>query len=131
MKLYHYSTWAGEAILKAGVVRPSTRYRGNTTWPKMVFLTETPEWEPSVQAKSKEGFWEKCGSTPEVYKQLGIPCWRFEVKADSTNLTHAHHIHYPGWSAMLMDATDLCGHIGKWWVAFYEVPIISGEKLSP
>jgi len=131
MKLYHYTTWLGSILADAGEIETMNRYGfGEMTmlndWPKLVFLTSNQDWEPSVQAYNAEKYHEKCGSCPEVYAQLGIPCWKLEVDVplgevccalDNRLMTH------PKWVVMLKDAMALGSDISRWMVSFDELSI--------
>lgn len=118
MKLYHYTTWLGVRIKREGIIKPSRRYGFGevtvlTPWPELIFLTTNSVWEPSVQAKTQDGLYEKCGSCVDVYNQLGIPCHKFEVDVAGT-LTIGDFMHLPGWCSMLLDACILGSDVTQW-----------------
>ncbi len=134
MKLFHYSTWNGSKIHKLGFIEPSNYYNYlmdshvDPLWTPVVFLTKNPIWEPSVQAKSSEGYWEKCGSCPEMYTELGIPCWKFEVDIEAIKIRL-----WDGdwqWTWMLSDATKLGSHYSDWYLSHRQVTVIKSYKWS-
>jgi hypothetical protein len=122
MRLYHYSTWRGAEIFKAGWVHPRDLYQvwtGNTVlmkWPHLVFLSINAEWEPSIQSMTKERYWEKCGSHPEVYTQLNIPCWRFEVDRPGSIMHFSSAAQSCGrlWNEMIDDAICMGSNPDQW-----------------
>ena len=136
MMLYHYSTWRGAEILKDDMIKPRNIYQawtGNcilTMWPRLVFLTSDPRWEPSVQAMTKERQWEKCGSCPEVYTQMGIPCWRFEVKIPANMIAFARMAVECGdlWKQMVLDASELGSNPNQWVITANPVKIKDAWK---
>ena len=121
MKLYHYTTFAGSRILESRVIEPSNVYSNglkhntNVPWPKLVFLTQDPNWEPTVQAVGNSGFYERTMSDPDTYTYDNIPCWRFTVELDKelNKLMYPH----PLWLNMLKDGQSLGSDVSKWhWV---------------
>ena len=135
MKLYHYATWGGKHILKTGLIVPSTSYTwgpetlATPQWSPLVFFTENPIWEPSVQAKPENGFWEKCGSDPDSYNQLGIPCWKFTVEDERI----MHITAVAGslkWHEMLEDARLLGSDTDQWYVSGDVIEITNYEPLN-
>ena len=135
MELYHYTTWRGEQILKERVILCSLRYAhwaGETLlddWPRLTFLTSDLSWDPSVQAITSHGKWEKCGSYPETYDALGIPCWKFEV--NQNGLVLGYPFDFDGddkWLQMLDDAVKLGSHIEDWRVVCQDVMVIKAWK---
>ena len=137
MKLYHYATWSGHKIKASMVLRPSIKYGfGNTTvllpWPEVVFLTTNPHWEPSIQAKSKEGYWEKCQSDPKSYEELGIPCWKFTVHAHNVEVRKVTDYIMLGekWRYMLADAIKLNSDIDQWYISDSVLDVTIYEGLN-
>lgn len=131
MRLYHYATWIGQAVHKDGKLKPSDMYgfgerTALTTWVPLVFLTESPDWERSIQAVSPEGHYEKCGSCPQTYTQMGIPCYKFVVDIESPWLAPACEatlLTIPNWKDMIKDAIDLTSDVARWWIFPREVKI--------
>ena len=136
MKLYHYTTWTGGIVRLRRHVHVSNNYGwGNTTtlteWPKLLFLTSDPHWERSIQAYNRAGHHEKCGSCPETYEQLGIPCWKFEVEVDQDTLKAAVDTRLminDKWEEMLVDALSLGSDVTKWWVGTQPIAIEKSYK---
>jgi len=136
MRLYHYATWAGEAIQKSGVILPNINYANwvkhtlLTRWPDLVFLTQNEYWEPSIQSVNKQGLWEKCGSYPETYAALGIPCWKFEVNLNTLVLGMVDRLseEYPRWDFMLQDAEKMGSHTEDWRVTSQDCYVINTWK---
>lgn len=138
IKWYHYSTWEGRLIHESKIVKPSYRY---SLWEpyglaagccaeintEFVFLTSNGYWEPSIQASSEEGYWEKCGSCPEVYTELGIPCWRFEVYATYPKLVWGKQ-HERLFRAMLQDAINLGSKISEWCITDIKCKVLKTYK---
>lgn len=119
-RLYHYTTWPGEHIRQSGIIKPAADYSrfAQKPMPTRVFLTENPFWEPSIQAVTRDYYWEKCGSCPEAYTEMGIPCWRFLIE-------HAG-VYYKMWkndfdAQMFEDALALGSDTEQWWVSFNPV----------
>ena len=135
MKLFHYATWGGQEIATTGWLWPSRRYGygpetlSTPQWPKMVFLTENSFWEPSVQAKHK-GMWEKCGSHPEIYAELNIPCWRFKVEIAENLIVPARAPGFTAarWYKMLQDGRNLGSNVEEWYVTREYVPVKKSWK---
>jgi hypothetical protein len=120
VKLYHYSTWQGRRIYEEGFIAASVayeRFTGSTLLNStpLIFLTSNPSWEPSVQARSKRLHWEKCGSCPEVYTELGIPCWKFQVK-DGIGVRAVDYSTSASWRRMLGDAIILGSDPEQWYI---------------
>ena len=115
--LYHYSTWRGQKLAQDGIIKPRNTYAQYTRQAGMyhpvIFLTSDPTWEPSVQAATTEHYWEKCGSDPEVYAQLGIPCF-------SNGLRYCEQ---QGLMLMVEDAMKLGSDVTKWKVAYENLPV--------
>jgi hypothetical protein len=122
MKLYHYATWQGSKVAESKVILPSVQYGfGRRTvlndWPGLVFLTKNPEWERSIQALSLEEFHEKCGSCPETYSQLSIPCWKFEVEVHPQEVQGVLILRLANnrqWQEMIEDAVSLGSNVKDW-----------------
>lgn len=132
MKLYHYTTFSGAAILKSNVLLPSYFYsatsKHNTTtpWPALVFLTSDPNWEPSVQAIGDSGVYHREASDPSTYTLEGIPCWRITVDLpkDGMKLMYPH----PRWLGMLRDGKSLGADIKKWHWTEKAIPVTECHK---
>jgi hypothetical protein len=134
LRFYHYATWSGAQVARDGYIKPFDHYaRGMLP---LVFATTDPRWEPSVQAASKEGYWEKCGSCPEAYAQLGIPCWRFEVAL--IDPIHVLNLVFTGerepwtefYSQMVRDGIALGGYVADWYVSMWPAAVIKREVIN-
>lgn len=111
-KVYHYTTWPGPEIVQDGLVLPHSVGRG-PDWPELVWATELPSWDPSVQAANIEGQWPRFPSCPEQYVDLGIPCWRFTVEVKTLHKLMYPH---PRWVDHLRSAKRVRGsRIDKWY----------------
>ena len=135
MKLYHYATWSGEKIERERIIKPARRYAEFTNrtllteWPELTFLTQSPEWEPSIQSLSRESYWEKCGSHPETNAALGIPCWKFEVNPNNLVLGEVKDFHGDRkWWIMLEDAMTMGSDPTQWKVAVQDCYVINAWK---
>lgn len=119
--LYHYTTWNGFKIFEEKVLKVSSRYAAYTYYagyyPPLVFLSEDKIWEPTVQAATKEFYWESCGSCPDTYQQLEIPCWRFTVDSDIEVEPAIKVCSDLGLSAMIEHGIKLGADPTKWWVS--------------
>ena len=135
MKLYHYSTWQGQRIFDDQKVFASVsyeRFTGGTVLfaVPLIFLTSNPGWEPSVQARSVRLFWEKCGSCPEVYEELGIPCWRFLI-GYLKHLKPVRALDYStstSWRRMLEDAILMGSDPEQWYICGSYMDILESWK---
>lgn len=127
MKLYHYATWKGDSIHKQKVIKPSNRYYNYIDW-KLVFLTRNEYWDPSIQSYSIEGYYEKCGSSPQVYTELGIPCWKFEVRVPWARLFPHYIILTTRWKMMIADAIHLGSDVTEWHITSLRTDIIKSWK---
>ena len=117
MKLYHYSTWRGFTLRELGIIYPNNRYGFAAqvdahNWPKLVFLTKNDYWEPSIQSVDPKGNWDKEETSPIMYANRGIKCWRFtvELKEPLFKLMYSH----PYWLMMLEDAAKLGSDLSQW-----------------
>lgn len=135
MKLFHYTTWMGNQMYQERVIKPDNRYARFvfqtilSEWPRLTFLTQNEEWEPSVQAYSEERFWEKCCSHPETYAALNIPCWKFEVNPNGLILGVATDFKgCANWKKMLDDARKLGSTVEDWRIAVQDAYIINSWK---
>ena len=116
MKLYHYATWSGKTIHLSKLIIPSNNYLTSSSL-KLVFLTKNEEWEPSIQSYSLEWYYEKCGSHPETYTELEIPCWKFEVSPIKvTQVKTIKADHEKLWTWMVSDAKAMGSNIDDWYV---------------
>lgn len=129
---YHYSTWFGDAVFYEGVVEPRVTYVGFGL--PLVFTTSNPVWEPSIQTAWKVGSYEKCGSCPEVYDELGIPCWRFLVRMlDPVSFVQVLFDMGPGdytdfFAAMIADATKLGSNVFDWTVSRHPALVLETSR---
>ena len=121
MRLYHYTTWDGEEILKTKTIKPTKLMgsgEGYNSWPSLVFLTTMPSWNIATDIWvdfNKTGNIPKEGTSPETLTKLGIPAWRFEVelKEPLAKLMYPH----PMWLPMLNIAKGLGADLSTWhWV---------------
>ena len=131
MRLYHYVTWNGQILNRSRVIKPGKRYADWVyqtvldDWPALVFLTKSPDWEPSIQTLSKERYWEKCGSHPETNEALGIPCWKFEINHNPLVLGYATDFKgCSNWENMLEDARCMGSAVEDWRIAVQDCYII-------
>jgi hypothetical protein len=120
--LFHYSTWREEQIIQERIVKPCRRYAPDTMlnhFPPLAFLTFNPFWEPTIQAADDENrVFEKCGSCPAVYAELGIPCWRFEINPVGVRRrTVTEYWHLPYWGYMLDEAERMGSNPAQWRLA--------------
>lgn len=137
MRLYHYTTWPGWDIFRKKFLQPSDKYGNFVTntqpptmlskqWPKLVWLSKSDEWEPSVQTISPQGYWEKCGSDPDAYTELGIPCWRFEISL--IGLLHMAAVDQQPlnnrWLDMLKDGRKLGSDLYNWHLTNTECDVV-------
>ena len=127
MKLYHYATWRGETINKCNYIKPGTRYGRFFDMP-LVFLTTNEFWEPSIQSYSLERYHEQCGSCPQVYTELGIPCWKFEVRVPWQGLFPFYAFTIPHWKAMIHDAIQLGSDVTEWYVTRKQTTVIKSWR---
>ena len=135
MRLFHYCTWNGQVIERSRVIKPGKRYAEWVQqtlldeWPALTFLTVSPEWEPSIQALSREKYWEKCGSHPETNAALGIPCWKFEVNPNGLVLGMATDFKgCTNWETMLDDARCMGSDPADWRIAVQDCYVINAWK---
>ncbi len=135
MRLFHYNTWNGQMLNRSRVIKPGRRYAEwveqtlLTEWPALTFLTIGPEWEPSIQAMSKERYWEKCGSLPETNEQLGIPSWKFEVNPNGLVLGMATDFKgCNNWQKMLDEAREMGSDPDDWRIAVQDCYVINAWK---
>ena len=129
MRLYHYTTWKGEQINMYRWVRPSNRYNLSCNI-KLTFLTACEEWEPSLQAQSFEGYYEKCGSHPLAYDELRIPCWKFQVAYGRVIRFHDFNLNHIQWDKMKLSATQLGSNMDDWYVTYEPVPVYKSWKWT-
>jgi hypothetical protein len=135
MRLYHYATWLGEKINRERVIIPGKKYSNWVAqtiideWPALTFLTQNPEWEPSVQTKSKEGYWERCGSLPETNEAMGIPSWKFEINPNGLILGMPTDFRgCSKWEEMIEDARQMGSNIEDWRIAVQDAYVINAWK---
>ena len=68
-------------------------------------------------------YWEKCGSCPEMYTQMRIPCWRFEAPtADVTPFDISGVDYGAQWVEMMESAVTLGSDISEW--------VITADKIA-
>lgn len=145
MTFFHYTTWPGLKIYRDRQVQPNDHYiawAGNLTleWPAVVFFTTNPVWEPSVQTSSRERYWEKCGSCPSIYSELGIPCWKFSIdpywaavkdRAKIAKYASFAFKHNSPWRHMAEDAMRLGSDPREWWVSDKPIPVLDAYLWNP
>lgn len=129
---YHYSTWFGDAVFYTGTVEPRVNYVGFGL--PLVFATLNPHWEPSIQAAWKVGHYEKCGSCPELYEQLDIPCWRFLVRMlDPVSFIQVLFDMGPGkhtnfYAEMIADAAKMGSDVFDWTVSRHPALVLETAR---
>ena len=120
---------AGHQTL-ASLWRVAGGREGKHAWPRLTFLTINDFWDASVQTRSRDNHWEKCGSDPRAYHELGIPCWRFEVNPHTVVTGNPIEIKTDDdvWARMLLDAVRLGSNPHEWRITSQDAFIIGGWK---
>ncbi len=124
-KMYHYTTWPGGLIWVDGVIRPSADYSPHDKAPPLVWVTKEEFWEPCIQAYRDREDYVRQPSSPVMYRDKAISCWKFEVEVP--NLTKVHY-NIPGWIPMLEDAKELGSDVTKWAWGTEELEVVQSFK---